>query len=78
MITSTVSSPPSVPSTSGHSAPSIAEATIIAPPGGVRRTIWFTLPRTLPTSSAMMRCRREENIGPRFGSMYLNWPPRRP
>ena len=38
-ITSTVSSPPRVPSTSGQSAASIAEATIIALPGGVRSTI---------------------------------------
>ena len=53
----------------------VAEATIIALPGGVRKTIWLTQPFTLETSSATIRCRREENIGPCCGSTYLKAPP---
>src|SRR6185437_7650068 len=58
MMTKTVSSPPMVPRISGHSAESIAEASIIALPGGVRRTMSLTLPLMLVTSSATKRCRR--------------------
>src|SRR5579872_5951515 len=57
-MTTIVSSPPSVPITSGHAASSTAEATIIALPGGVRMTMRFTLPSTLVTNSATNRCRR--------------------